>query len=336
MVQVSKLTKQHIHQSYTGGAVNVPVEESNVSSVGSAISHATAGVMNNVNQVLQSPEIQQAAQKTAAIVSKTAQNINQTMNNPILRAQVNEAIDHGGEIASRVVEASKQPMKKFMNVVINSAMASSGDLGSGAAKVAADVVGAIPGIGAVVDGLRILNDSSKALSSVAKTASTIAESASETVEETKQIFDQQYKDALNTGQAITNRTNNSMKAFLDPSSKLKGLQQGMQNSVQGLQQGMQNSVQGVQKGMQNKVQGVQQGMQNKVQGVQKGMQNTVQGLKHDLGKGIQENIGRSIGNGLQQAFVQSFMGGKRRQATKRKRRRAKRRYSIKRRSLHLR
>lgn len=179
--------------------------------LGQTASNVTAGFLNKINNVLGSPQtketMQQAATNTAAITAALLQNFNNTINNnPVLKAQVKRALDHAGEISSMVIEAGKQPFNQFVDVAAQSATTATG-------AVASRAIGAIPVVGAVVNGI-------DAMSSMANAASRITQSAADAFVETKQNLDKQYAQILEKKNLITDRTTNSMNQFLE--QKLQG------------------------------------------------------------------------------------------------------------------
>jgi methyl-accepting chemotaxis protein len=106
---------------------------------------------------------------------------------------------------------------------------------SGAIKVGTDALGAVPGVGAIIDIGKMANDTSKALSEISEaaseaagTVSKVTKEISENVDQGLDTLDEQKKAAAR----IANRTNESISQFQNPLNKVQNsLNSTVQNSV---------------------------------------------------------------------------------------------------------
>jgi hypothetical protein len=196
-----------------------------VSDIGNVVNKTSAAVIDNVNEVLGSPivseSVYEAGKETAAITGKLAETFNNAMDNPEVKAEVEEAIENAGEIGAVVVKAAEQPIKEATRVGVEAGTKALGAAGSGIIKVGTDMLGAIPGFGAIIEIGKMLNDGSKAASSVVEAGSEAIETASDAFTETTENIKEGLKDLdekKKLAQQISNRTTKSINQFENPLS----------------------------------------------------------------------------------------------------------------------
>ena len=182
-----------------------------------------AALIENVNEVLGSNAVnettEQAAEKTADIVKKTAVKFNEALDNPEVKAEVKESIEKAGEIGSVIVEAAEKPIGKAVDVAANAVSKATGASLAGIIKVGTDMMAAVPGVGAVIEVGKMLNDGSKAASAVVEAGSEAVEVASDAFIETKQNVEKGLKlleEKNRIGNEISNRTIKSINDFENP------------------------------------------------------------------------------------------------------------------------
>jgi hypothetical protein len=200
-----------------------------VSDVGEVVDKTGVFVLKNVNNVLGSDAVQEttkeAAEKTADIVKEGAETFNNALNNPEVKAEVKEAIDHIGEIGSVVIGAAEKPIKKTVDVAANSAIKATGAALSGVIRVSTDAAAAIPYVGSFIEFGKMLNDGSKAASAVVEAGSESVEVASDAIIETKEAIDKGLKlleQKKKFGHNISDRTDKSINEFENPISSQSG------------------------------------------------------------------------------------------------------------------
>jgi len=188
-----------------------------------AADKTTAAVLNDVNEVLASEQVtqatEQAAQDTADIMKKSSEIFNEAMDDPEVKAEVKEAIDNAGEIATITVKAMEKPLDEAVNVAAKSTEKITGAALSGAVRVATDVAAAVPGVGGVIDLLKAFNDGSKAVSAVIEASSEAVEASSDATKEFIGNFDEgikELKEKKKISEEINNRTTESINEFQEP------------------------------------------------------------------------------------------------------------------------
>lgn len=194
-----------------------------VSDVGNVINKTSTAVIDNVNEVLDSPvvseSVSEAGKETAAITGKLAETFNSAMNNPEVKAEVEKAIENAGEIGLVVAKASEEPIKEATRVGVEAGTKALGAAGSGLIKVGTDMLGAVPGVGAIIDIGKMINDGSKAVSSIVEAGSEAVETTSDAFTETTENIKQGLKDLdekKRLAEQISNRTTNSINQFENP------------------------------------------------------------------------------------------------------------------------
>ena len=194
-----------------------------VSDVGNVVDKTGAAIIDNVNQVLGSDTVkettQQAAEKTADIVKEGAETFNEALNDPEVKAQVEEAIENAGEIGEVVVKAAEKPFSAAVDVAAESVSKASGAALSGIIKVGTDAMAAVPYIGSIIEVGKMLNDGTKAASAVVEAGSEAVEAGSdmfiatkENVEKGLEVLEEKKKMA----EEISTRNDKSIKDFENP------------------------------------------------------------------------------------------------------------------------
>jgi len=201
-----------------------------VSTVENTIDKTSAAVIDNVNDVLGSnavsESVKEAGKETGAIIGKLTETFNDAMNNPIVKAEVEEAIQNVSEIAPVVVKAAEKPIKEVARVSVEAGTEALSAASSGAVKVATDILASIPGIGAIFDIGKIINDGSKAASAVVEAGTEAVETASDAFVQTTENIKEGIKELEEKKKMvdqISKRTTNSINQFENPlQSKLGG------------------------------------------------------------------------------------------------------------------
>ena len=187
-----------------------------------------ASVIENVNEVLKSDvvkeNIQQAADNTVSILKDNAEIVNNALNNPEVKEEIVEAINNGADIGNVAIEAARGPINKGAEVIAEAVPNAMAAASSGAVKVVTDFMGAIPGVGAVLDVLKAVNDGSKAVAGVVEASSDAIEAGSDLITQTKENFEKGMEILERNkklAEKISNRTNKSINDFENPLNKFK-------------------------------------------------------------------------------------------------------------------
>ena len=229
-LQPIKQSEQELNQA---NQVNTTV--SNISNSASGIVSDLANVVNktslavieNVNEVLGSPQVnesvRQSAERTEAIAENLLGTFNEKLNTPELKEQLSETFDNVADYAEIGVKAMNKPIDSAIDKLNEAGTKAISGVTSGAVKVGTDLLASVPYVGAVVDLGKAINDGSKAVGSVIESGSeateAIAELLGDTSENLKQGI-QELKEKKMEGEKIMNRTNNSISDFENPSKTL--------------------------------------------------------------------------------------------------------------------
>jgi hypothetical protein len=200
-----------------------------VADVGNVVDKTGSAIITNVNEVLGSDVVkettQQAAEETADIVKEGAERFNNTLNDPEIKAEVEEAIENAGEIGSVVVKAAEKPFNEAVDVVGQSTQKATSAAVSGAIKVGTDALAAVPFWGALIDLGKMINDGTRAASAVVEAGSEATEVMSDAFIETKENIDKGLKDLeqkKKIAEQTTNRTMRSITEFNSPNQQKGG------------------------------------------------------------------------------------------------------------------
>ena len=188
-----------------------------------------AAIVDNVNEVLGSKIVDttttEAAEQTAEIVKDNLEKFNDALNKPEVKAEVKEALDNAGEVGSLVIDASKKPFYKAVDVAAETIPKVSNAVVTGVARVGTDFLAALPGIGAIFDIGKIINDSTRAASSVVEASSEAVEAASDSFIEAKHLVEEGIKELgekKELANKISDRTTESIKEFENPTKSTTG------------------------------------------------------------------------------------------------------------------
>jgi len=194
-----------------------------VSDVGNVFDKTGAAVIENVNEVLGSSVVkettEEAAEKTADIIKEGAETFNDALNDPEVKAELEEAIENAGEVGAVFVKSVEKPAEQLVDVAANSAAKATGATLGGIIRVGTDAMAAVPYVGAVIEFGKMLNDGSKAASAAVEAGSEAVEVASDAFIETKENVEKGLKvleEKKKLADEISSRTNKSIKEFETP------------------------------------------------------------------------------------------------------------------------
>jgi hypothetical protein len=194
-----------------------------VSGVGNILDKSTAIAINNVNKFLGSDAAKlttkMAAEDYARIIKNAAGQFNAALENPSVRSEIEKSIDNAGEIGAIVIKASEKPFNEAVNVAAKAIPKATGAALSGMIKVGTDAMGAVPGLGGVIEIGKMINDTSKAASAVVEAGSEVVGVASDAFIDTKKNVDKELKDLeekKKMSQQISERTTKSIDEFENP------------------------------------------------------------------------------------------------------------------------
>ena len=204
---------------------------SNVQSIGNDVANVfnkgSAAIIGNINDVLDSPKVENsvtdAAKETVQIGTKLLEKFNNNLNNPRFKEETKEYLDNIADYAEISVKALNEPLDNAIDELNQAGTKALAGVVSGSVKVGTDALGAIPGVGAIIDVGKMINDSTKAASTVVEAGSEAAETASNLFLQTNEGIKkglQELKEKKDEAINISKRTSDSINQFKNPSLAL--------------------------------------------------------------------------------------------------------------------
>jgi len=168
----------------------------------------SAAVLENINDVLESPKVgetlTEAAAETAEIGEKLLENFNEKLSTPELKEETKIALDNVADYADIAVEALDEPLNKAVDELNEAGTKAASGAVSGIVKVGTDAMAAVPGAGAIIEVGKILNDGSRALGDVVSAASDATSTISKVVEETSKNINEGIDKLEEKKEGLTN------------------------------------------------------------------------------------------------------------------------------------
>ena len=196
-----------------------------ISDVKDVFDKGSAAVLENINDVLESPKVgetlTEAASETAEIGEKLLKNFNESLSTPELKEETKIALDNVAQYANIAVEALDEPLNKAVDELNEAGTKAASGAISGLVKVGTDVLAAVPGAGAIVEVGKIVNDASRAIGDVASAASEATSTLSKVIEETSKNIDEGLDKLEEKKEGLSNSMNFKPDMNLTPDKNLK-------------------------------------------------------------------------------------------------------------------
>lgn len=184
------------------------------------VSTTVEGVLNNVNEVLQSPQVSEniaiAAEETKEITEELLDKINKPFEDPNFEKKLEQTSEKLADTASILIDAADEPINKAIDKANESLYKMGSAAATSSVKIASDVLATIPGIGVIFDVARIVNDGSKAVTSVSEASSELIQAGSDLVGETSKNLSDLLETQIKEKNQIQNRINKSTNDFNVP------------------------------------------------------------------------------------------------------------------------
>ena len=149
---------------------------------------ASAAVIQNINDVLQSPEVGKSVSEAAGDIAETGTKLlsefNKVASTPEFKQQTKVAIDNAAEIAEIAIQAADKPITEAVDVLNEAGEKAVAGVASGAIKAATDVAAAVPFYGSIIDMGKMVNDVTAAAQDVVEASTSATEAVSKAVKET--------------------------------------------------------------------------------------------------------------------------------------------------------
>jgi hypothetical protein len=191
------------------------------------VTNTASSAIENVNEVLAAPEVQEtiaeAAENTKEVAGVLLEKINEPFEDPMFKKELQEAAENVSEGAEIILKAADKPIDMAIEKVEDSLTKMGEAVGSSAIKITTDVLATLPPpIGTVVDIARMINDSTRAASSIVESGSKVVEAGSDLVIDTIDNIKEEtekmalMKNMMKEKSQIENRINDSVGNFQNP------------------------------------------------------------------------------------------------------------------------
>ena len=158
------------------------------------IGKESANVVESFNKVIDSPhskeDVKEALKHTSNIIQEYLQTIDKSLDDPKLKEQVYITSQKIGELTSIALEAAGPAIDQARDKIIEESQILFNKLGVAGVKLVLDVAGTVPGVGEVVEGIRVIDDLSKSGLAVADTVAKLSGTTSDLIENTRNNYNQ--------------------------------------------------------------------------------------------------------------------------------------------------
>jgi hypothetical protein len=183
---------QKIDESLNQATQGLSNATEGISKIGSDVVNvadkASAAVIQNINDVLQSPEVGKSVSEAAGDIAETGTKLlsefNKVASTPEFKQQTKVAIDNAAEIAEIAIQAADKPITEAVDVLNEAGEKAVAGVASGAIKAATDVAAAVPFYGSIIDMGKMVNDVTAAAQDVVEASTSATEAVSKAVKET--------------------------------------------------------------------------------------------------------------------------------------------------------
>lgn len=201
------------------------------SDIADVVNKGSAAVIENINDVLESPKIEnsvsEAATETAEIGEKLLENFNEKLSSPEIKEEAKEALKNAADYTEIAVDAMDKPLNKAIDQLSEDGTKAASGIASGVIKVGTDAMAAVPGLGAVIELGKMANDASAAAGDVVEAASQAASTVSKVVEDTSKNIEEGV-DKLEEEKNMSENVGENMDQNMDQNMSVnEGMKGGM-------------------------------------------------------------------------------------------------------------
>jgi hypothetical protein len=188
---------------------------------------ASAAIIENINDVLQSPQVGKSVTEAASDIAETGTKLlsefNKVANTPEFKQQTKVAIDNAAEIAEIAIQAADKPITEAVDVLNEAGEKAVAGVASGAVKAATDVAAAVPFYGSIIDMGKMVNDVTAAAQDVVEASTTATEAVSKAVKETSDNINEGLEKLEASKQKVDNLSNSlPSRPQMPPIPKIDG------------------------------------------------------------------------------------------------------------------
>jgi hypothetical protein len=194
---------------------------SGVSGVGKKINQVGSVLVDSLNESVENSGITEtvpeAIGKTVDIAKDVLEKTSEKLEDPQFQEDLKIAATNIADKASIVLDAADKPINKLVDksVVIGEKLGEK--IASSAVKIGLNAAGIIPGVGEVLNAVRVVDDVAKAGLAVADAGAQGIEMSADTVSETLDAIQEKIDQAEN----VLDRTNGSVTDFVDTDNIVK-------------------------------------------------------------------------------------------------------------------
>jgi hypothetical protein len=233
---------QKIDESLNKATEGLSNATEGISKIGSDVVNvadkASAAIIENINDVLQSPEVGKSATEAASDIAETGTKLlsefNKVASTPEFKQQTKVAIDNAAEIAEIAIQAADKPITEAVDVLNEAGEKAIAGVASGAIKAATDVAAAVPFYGSIIDMGKMVNDVTAAAQDVVEASTTATEAVSKAVKETSDNINEGLEKLEAAKQKVDNLSGSMPQMPQVPKIDSQNIQKQMIQAAGGL------------------------------------------------------------------------------------------------------
>ena len=233
---------QKIDESLNKATEGLSNATEGISKIGSDVVNvadkASAAIIENINDVLQSPEVGKSATEAVSDIAETGTKLlsefNKVASTPEFKQQTKVAIDNAAEIAEIAIKAADKPITEAVDVLNEAGEKAVAGVASGAIKAATDVAAAVPFYGSIIDMGKMVNDVTAAAQDVVEASTTATEAVSKAVKETSDNINEGLEKLEAAKQKVDNLSGSMPQMPQVPKIDSQNIQKQMIQAAGGL------------------------------------------------------------------------------------------------------
>lgn len=183
------------------------------SNIINGISKEGANIVEAFNESLDIKDskknLTEAIGDTTKIASDFLGTIDKALDDPELKKQIKNTTKRVADYAAIGLEAAAPALDQAGEKMVNIAEKVTDKIGTSAVKAGLDIAGTIPGVGEVIEGIRVIDDLSKAGLAAADAAAEVIGTGSDFISNTKE----NYKKIMDQKKMAEDRINKSLEDF---------------------------------------------------------------------------------------------------------------------------
>ena len=191
------------------------------SGVGKKINQVGSVLVDSLNESVENSgiteTIPEAIGKTVDIAKDVLEKTSEKLEDPQFQEDLKIAASNIADKASIVLDAADKPLNKLVEKSMEIGEKLGEKMASSAVKIGLDTAGMIPGIGEVIEGVRVADDIAKAGFAVADAGAQSIKMSADTVTETLNAI----QEKINQAEYVLDRTTGSVTDFVDTDNIVK-------------------------------------------------------------------------------------------------------------------